>query len=256
MKLFTKPAVLAAGVSLISLAAHAASFAANDLYLGFNQASASSDYLIDLGQASAVGVGGSSVVDLSGLVSLSLINSTFTSPVGVSMGVVGGKSDIPTGTYDLYATALRIGGAGTPGVAGSDLTGFNHSQGTIANAESTLTTVGFPTAGNGLLISSGSSGSWTKNVSPTLSANTFYGASGVDPSSAIDGSGILYEDLWKATPGEYSYMGYFTLDASGSSASLTFTPTAVPEPASGALFCAGTLFLWVCFRRRFSRKKA
>ena len=40
-----------------------AGFTINDLYLGFTQSSAASDYIIDLGQPGTVGLGGSSVVD-------------------------------------------------------------------------------------------------------------------------------------------------------------------------------------------------
>jgi hypothetical protein len=253
MKLFTKTAVLAAGVSLVSLAAHA-SFTDNDIYLGFNATTSTSEYLVDLGQPGTIGVGGSSSVNLSSYVSL--FGTAFTSGYnGVSMGVVGGNSSgFNQANYDIFATALRVGGAGVPSSPGSDLSSFTPGAGTIANSIATLTAIGFPTSGNGVIGDSSSTTSWTKKVSPTLDAGSFYGNSGVDPSSAIDGSGVLYEDFWKATTGNsYTYLGYFSLDVSGGSPSLSFTPAAVPEPASGALFCLAGL-AWFFALRMFNRK--
>lgn len=237
-------------LGLTSQPAHAA-LTGNDIYLGFSQSSASADYLIDLGQPGTIGVGGSSVVDLSSDFSPSLFNSAFSSFVGVDMGAVGGQSQFPS-TYDLYTTTLRSGGAGIPGMAGSDLSGVNHSQSTIANAVSTLTPVAFPTAGNGFI---DANKTWQANVSPTFTANSFYGASGVNPSSAFDASGVLYEDLWKATPNNsYSYLGYFTMDMSSSSPDLSFTPSASPVPEPGCIqFFAFGGIAWLAFARKFKR---
>ena len=135
-------------------------------------------------------------------------------------------------------------------MAGSDLSPFNHSQSTIANSVSALTAVAFPTAGNGA-VDAGKS--WSANVTP-LTANSFYGASGINPSSTFDGTGVLYEDLWKATPNNsYTYLGYLTMDLSGSSGQLTFTPSAlaVPEPGPISLCAlAGLSFL----ARKLSRR--
>ena len=92
-------------------------------------------------------------------------------------------------------------------------------------------------------------------VSPTFTANSFYGASGVNPSSAFDGTGILYEDLWKATPNNsYTYQGYFTMDAN--QGALFFTPVAaVPEPGSVPLLAVGA-FAWFALFRKLNRKNA
>lgn len=251
MKNFWKASMLAAAVGLISQSAHAA-ITANDIYLGFYSSGASGDYLIDLGQAGSIGVGGASTVNLSSTLSMSLFNSTFTSGfTGVSMGAVGGQSTFPS-SYDLYTTTLRIGGSGTAAVAGSDLSGQNHSQGTISAAYSTLTGVAFPTAGNGVV---DTTKSWQANVSPTFTAGSFYGTSGINPSSAFDGTGVLYEDLWKATPNNaYSYLGYFTMDANNGN--LAFTPAAaVPEPGSLSLFAVGAV-AWFALTRKLNRKNA
>jgi hypothetical protein len=250
---FLKAATVAAGLGL-TISAQAA-FTANDLYLGFYGAGSTGDYLIDLGQPGTVGVGGSSVFNLSGSFSLSLFNSAFTSgPTGVSMGAVGGQNQFPS-SYNIYATTLRSGGAGSPAIAGSDLSAFNHSQTTIGNAVSILSTVAFPTAGNGA-VDAGKS--WSANVTPTFTAGSFYGASGIDPSSAIGASAVLYEDLWKATSTSgYSYLGYFTLDLSGSPTPLTFTPSAspVPEPGTVPLIALGGLS-WLLLARKLNRKNA
>jgi hypothetical protein len=252
MTTFFKASVLAAVVGMSALSAEAA-FTANDLYLGFSSAGASGDYLINLGQPGSIGVGGSSVFNLSGDFSLSLFNATFTSgPTGVSMGVVGGQNQFPS-SYNIYATTLRSGGAGNPAVAGSDLSPFNHSQGTIGNAVSALSTVPFPTSGNGTV---DANKTWTANVSPTLTAGSFYGASGVDPDSTIGATGILYEDLWKATStSTYAYLGYFTMDLSDATPDLTFTPAAapVPEPGMGSLVAIAGLS-WLVLARKLSRK--
>ncbi len=243
--------MLAAAVGLISQSAQAGT-TANDIYLGFFSSGASGGYLIDLGQPGVVGIGGSSVVNLSGDFTLSLYNSTFTSGfTGVSMGAVGGQSTFPS-SYDLYTTTFRTGGAGVPATPGSDLTGANHSQSTISTAYSALTSVAFPTAGNGVV---DASKSWEANVSPTFTASSFYGASGVNPSSAFDGTGVLYEDLWKATPNNaYSYLGYLTMDAN--QGNLTFTPAAaVPEPGSISLLAVGAV-AWLALARKLNRKTA
>jgi hypothetical protein len=171
------------------------------------------------------------------------------------MGVVGGQNQFPS-SYNIYATALRSIGSANPAVAGSDLTGFNHSQTTIGNAVSALTSVPFPTAGNG---SVDSGKLWSANVSPTFTAGSFYGASGINPSSAIDNSGVLYEDLWKATSTSgYTYLGFFTLDLSGSSQQLSFTPStvsAVPEPGTVPLIAVAGIS-WLLLARKLHRKNA
>ncbi len=252
---FRKVSALAFGMGLVSFSAHA-SFTANDIYLGFNQSSASSDYLIDLGQPGTAGVGGSSVVNLNSAFSLTLFNSTFASgPTGVSVGAVGGQSQFPS-SYDLYVTSLRVGGAGNPALAGSDLSGFNHSQGTIANAVSAITGVAFPSVGSGV---ADSGKSWTADVSPTFTVSSFYGNSGIDPSSAINGTGVIHEDLWKTTANSaYSYQGYFTFDLSGGSPNLTFTPSAaaVPEPSTFGLFALAGFLSFVSFRAFKRRHEA
>jgi hypothetical protein len=231
------------GAVLASQAAQAA-FTANDLYLGFNQTS-KNDYLIDLGQASGI-LGQSTVVDLSSYFSLSTFDSVFTSgATGVSMGVVGGKNAFPSSGNIIYATSP----------VGADMSGLSHSASTIGNAISDLSAAALPAAGSG---AEDATLSWTSLVSPTYAPGSFYGDSGVNPSSAIDGTGVLTEGLWMATPGSgYTYQGFFTLDTGASaSPSLTFTSVqAAPEPTTTAVLGGGALLLGI-FRWRANRKNA
>src|SRR6516162_11394118 len=100
----TKTALMTIALASASVAQVArAGFTVNDLYLGFTQSSAQSDYIIDLGQPSTVGVGGSTVVDLSSDFSFATFNSIFTGvPVGVTVAVVGG--DNVFGQFAVYTT--------------------------------------------------------------------------------------------------------------------------------------------------------
>ena len=229
MKYPTKIAMVAAAVALVSQGAQAA-FTINDLYLGFNYSGAQSDYIIDLGQAtSAVGVGGSSVVDLSSRFSLSTFNSIFTSGAdGVNVAVVGGNNQFPS--YDVYATQARVGGAGTPAVAGSDLTQAASYESVLSAAATSLTGGPWPTAATG---TADTTLSYTAKVGPAQVHGNFYSTSGINAFGTIDSSSVIYLDLWHATDGSaYGYQGYFTLDLSGSAPRLTFTPKAAVLPPS------------------------
>ncbi len=242
MKRLAKAGVLAVGAVLVSQAAQAA-FTANDLYMGFNQ-SGKNDYLIDLGQASTL-LGQPTVVDLSSYFSLSTFNSVFTSgATGVSMGIVGGKVAFPSSGDTIFASSP----------VGSDMSGFFHSATIIGNAVNDLSSVAFPTTGSGV---EDTTKSWTSLVSPTFSPGTFYGDSGINPGAAIDGTGIITQGLWEATPGsDYTYLGYFTVDTSPSAVqSLTFTSVqATPEPTTTALLAGGAL-LFGLFRWRNNARK-
>ncbi len=251
MNTLIKAAIAVAVATLVSPRAQAA-FAVDDLYLGFNSGSAASDYIIDLGNANtAVGVGGTASKDLSSLISMPTFNSVFTSGAnGVDMAVVGGNNTF--NQYNVYVTQLRAGGAGNAPSAGSDLTGANHSSGTLAAAAGTLTGNPWPTAGNFVV---DSTKSFTSKVGPALTGTDFYGKSGVNPFGTIGSSSVIYEDLWYGTVANgYQYEGFFTLDLSGASPSLTFTPALVPEPSTYGLIGIAGLLL-VSFRRWFRGKQ-
>jgi hypothetical protein len=252
MSKFNRIAIVAAGATLVAHGAQAA-FTVNDLYLGFTQSAATSDLIIDLGQASSL-IGGSSVLNLSGdLGGLTSFNSTFNnSPNGVSMAVVGG--DATFGQFGVFATQLRAGGAGTASVAGSSIS-LGHSSSQMsggATVISGLASGGLPSAGNSIL---DPNKSYSLSINVTTGANTFVGKTGVNPASVIDNTGVIYEDLWGATTTTpYTYEGYFTLDYNNDS--LNFTPAsvaAVPEPSTYSLF-TGAGVLALSLHRRFRRK--
>jgi hypothetical protein len=226
----TKAGIVAAGVALVSQAAQA-QFTANNLYLGLTQSSASSDYLINLGPASGI-TGSTSTVNLSGTFSLSLFNSIFTGGAnGVNMGVFGGQNQFPS-SYDLFMTAPT----------GTSLSSVSLSSTTIGFAEGSLTRITtFPASGSGF---ADSSKLWTANV-PTLAANDFFGASGVNPNVPIGNTGILNEGLWEATPSSTTYLGSFKLDTTGASPSLTYTPAVVPEPNVASILGIGGILFWM-----------
>ena len=207
-----------------------ANYTINDLYLGFTQAGAQSDYIIDLGQAAAVGAGGSSVVDLSAYISGTTFNSVFTGGAnGVLVSVVAGSTAITN--VDIYTTQVRTNGAGNPAVPGSLITA-THSSSQISGAASALGSMmsgvsgGLPTAGNGAL---DSTKSYTAQVDKTGSALNFIGKTGVVPFGTFDSSAVIYLDLYKGTVAAgYVYLGYFKVDLSTSTAHLSFTPLAAP----------------------------
>jgi hypothetical protein len=260
MKRLTKAAIFAVSVALLSQAAHAGSFVNNDLYLGFSGPS-SYEYVIDLGQPGTVGVGRSSVVNLSGDFSLSVFQAVFstsgTTLTNISAGVVGGNTIFPG--YDVYTTELRVGGAGNPAVAGYlDLSGNSHSSGSMSTAADRISTMGpsLPSAGFGETNLTSSTTSFYTDVAPTFTAQSFSGATGINPLGKFDDTGVLYEDLWGAsTSSPYTYLGFFTLDPG--TGYMNFNPSAapVPEPTVLSVFGGGAFLLWG-LRRRLERKNA
>ena len=263
MKKITTAASLLCGAVFASQSAFG-QFVNNDLYMGFqNQAGGgSADYLINLGAASGI-VGGSSVVDLSSSFSLSDFNAVLGTSSSLFGGVVAGSNN--NASPDLYATQLRIGGAGTPSVPGSS-SPASFYKGDLFLGYSDLSQLALvaPAAGTGVL---DTTKSWESFVEPTIAPGTFYGDMGINPDSSVGPSTVLYEDLWydsnssSTVKKPFTYEGYFTLNLGGivgSSVvqpSLTFTPAAVPEPSTlGLLGGAGLLLL--SLRRRFDGKKA
>jgi hypothetical protein len=222
MNKFTKFALAAVFSAVFSQVAHAA-FTTNDLYLGFNLSSAQGDYIIDLGQATtSVGVGGSTVVDLSTKFHLATFNTIFaSSTTGVGVAVVGGNNSAVTG-YNIYATQIRVGGAGNPSVPGSSLSGQSHSSTQIGTAATTLTGNPWPTAGND---TNDATKSYTAKVGPAQNSSDFYGKCGVNPFGTFGSPAVVYLDLYYASPTvAYTYKGYFTFDLSTGTPHLTFTP--------------------------------
>jgi PEP-CTERM motif len=250
-------ALLVTSAVLASQAAHA-QFVDNDLYLGFNESGASGDYIINLGAASGI-VGGAQVVTLSSDISLSTLNSIFGSPIGVGAGVVGAQQiNGLSPVHDIYLTALR-NGPGDNTVPNSTLANPVGGNPDAPAYTKLAQNMAWPNTAGG---SSGSTTtpntSWTATVGPALVTGNFYSDTGNDPISGIGSSGVLYEDLYYNSDANgiaYQYMGYFTLDMSGSSPALTFTPQTVPEPTVLSLL-GGAGLLGLLLRRKSNRQNA
>ncbi len=247
----------ATGLLLVSQAAQAA-YSPNDIVLGFNlgYGSGPNDYIIELGNAnSGVGVGGTSVVNLSSQFSLSTFNGLYTNlSGGVSMSGVGGHG--ATSGRDLFATVPRLS-LGTPDSPGSTAPGAIGSTFLANGANDVAGMV------NGLSLSAGGNTTvsqsdpnsfftWVLSTTPP----SYLSGTGIDPRGSTSGS-VLYEDLYRAANNvngnAFAYLGYFTLDTTGSG-SLTFTPQAVvvPEPSTFSLLAGGVLMGFL-FRLRLKR---
>jgi hypothetical protein len=233
-------------------------FVNDDLYLGFQNSggSGTADYIINLGPTTNI-VGSSSVVDLSSDFSSSLFNNS--SLQGTTNQIFGGviganNSGNPS---EVWGTQLRTSNFGNPALAGSSAPGgLTTAQDTFVAQQ--LSTLAAPPAGTGVL---DSGKTWEAYVEPALNIHSFWENAGFNPDSSVSTSTVLYEDLWWTSNSSsrgsdpFTYVGYFTLDLTGSSPSLTFTPQAVPEPTVlGLLGGAGLLLL--SFRRRFNRKNS
>jgi hypothetical protein len=256
MRKLTTAALLLGGAILVSQSSHAQStFIPGDLYLGFQNAAGggSADYIINLGAASGM-VGQSSVVDLSPYFSLGDFNAVLGSSSSMLGGVVGGVNGTPA---DLYATQLRTSNIGNPGVAGSSLTALL-TQSADNTAATTLSQLNAPASGTGIL---DTSKSWEAYVEPTFNNSSLYGNTSINPDSPVSPSSVLYEDLYETTDSGdargsqgngFNYLGYFTMDLTGGSPSLTFMGVnAVPEPTTfGLCTVAGALLL--ALRRRLN----
>jgi hypothetical protein len=248
-------AILAGGAIFASQSGFASTFVSNDLYLGFqNEAGGGSqDYIINLGSASSI-LGSTTSVDLSGQFNVGDFNAVLGSSASMFGGVVGGLQS-SSGTADIYLTQLRSGGAGIPSMPGSSISSTISRQG-IGSAVSAASQAIFPAAGSGIL---DTTKSWETYVEPTFNSASFYGASGFNPDSSVGHSTVLYEDLWSAANGTlagksaFTYDGYFTLDVTGSNASLTFTSAVVPEPVNFSLIAGGSLLLLALGRRSIAK---
>jgi hypothetical protein len=259
MKKLTTAAALVGGALLASQSAFA-SVIANDLYMGFQNQNGggSSDYIINLGAASGI-IGQSSVVDLSSSFSSSLFNdSSLQGTSSQIMGGVAGGSNAGNPS-DIFLTQLRTSNIGTPALAGS----INTKVMTRAqdnSAYSALGQINGPSAGTGFL---DTSKSWENFVEPANTSSTFFGTTGLNTDSPVSTSSVLYEDLWETSRSSitgsspYTYLGYFTLDLTGSNPILTFTSTlvSVPEPVTYGMFAGGGLLL-LALRRQLTVKNA
>jgi len=235
----------------------------NDLLFGFqNQAGGGTeDYIINLGSAASL-IDSSTTVNLSGDFSLGDFDTVLGGSSSAQGGVIGAASVSNSGTpntADVFLTELRSGGAGIASDAGS-----SQPAGLTRNTDNTtfsgLGTLYSPTAGTGGL---DTGKTWESLVDPANGTGTFQSNTGVDPDSTVDTSSVLYEDLWGTSSSSltgvksFVYEGYFTLDLTGSSPDLTFTPgvSAVPEPSTYLISGLGGI-LMLLLRFRTERRNA
>jgi hypothetical protein len=253
MKKLTTAAFLIGGAILACQSAFGQAIG-NDLYLGFQNQSGggTEDYIINLGAASGI-IGGPSVVDLSGDFSLSDFNAVLGTSSSMFGGVIGAQSG---NTADVFLTQSRSGGAGIPSVAGSSVAA-QLSRTQDDTAFNKLGSLFSPAASTGGL---DTSKSWETYVDPANNTGSFQSNTGLNPDSAVSPTSVFYEDLWETSSSSFtgtkpfSYVGYFTLDLTGGSPSLTFTQ-AVPEPTVLGLF-GGAGLLLLSFRRPVGGKNA
>lgn len=253
MNKFIKATAFLAGTILVHSASAQSALVPNDLYMGFqNQfGGGSADYIVNLGSISSlINANPATPVNLSGDFSLADFTSSGlqgTNAADILGGAVGGSSGNPA---DIFVTEPR-NGSEVQALPGSKApTGLSKSS--DVEAYNSLTPLNAPGAGTGVL---DTSLSWQNDVEPNFNAGTFWGVTGINPDSSVTTSGVTYEDLWgtssSGSVSSFSYEGYFTIDFTGSSPDVTFTPA--PEPSSYLLSGAGG-FLMLLFRNRLWRK--
>ncbi len=263
----TKAGALVAGALLACQAAHAAGITANDLYMGFQNSGASSDYIVNLGAASSI-LGQDTVVNLSGDFTESDITAILGGAGTSYAGTIGANNagGVPSvaNPADAYGTVLRTSNLGNNAVSGS-VQPTAISSGSDITAYNDLGTLNAPATAGGQL---DSGKTFTADVpSSGATAGTYNSATGLIPNSAVTTSSALIEDLWYTadpstgrtdTSKPWVYEGYFTIDLTGSSPDVTFTSdlvTAVPEPTTYGLM-AGAGLLLLSLRRQLGVKLA
>jgi PEP-CTERM motif len=262
MNAFAKIAVVAAGAALAVQGVFAGPNN-NNLILSINNNNngGSTEFTVNLGQVSSFSAPN---FDLSSFV-LSFSSYTSAGATGLNIGVVGGQNGQGglTGTgNDVYTTTLRAGSGSylNPGTEGAP--SVNPSKALIANAGGI--TGGF--SGYAANLSISDSTSFSSNIAKDPStagtaANSFVGylGQGANPLQTMTGDTIVL-DLWKNTvtgsgTTGWAYEGNLTFDKSGSTPTLTWDASPVPEPSTFSLF-TGAGLLALSFRRRFGRKNA
>jgi len=252
MNKITKAGVLLAGALLASQAAQA-QFTANDVYLGFQNSTATSDYIVNLGSLSGL-IDTGTPVNLSGDFSMSDFSSVYGTSGTTLVAAVGADNNV----NDAFGTVTRTSNIGVYTEPGSTAPlGLNYGE--DATVYTDIGGIKVPgTAGTGNM---DSTKSWSSKVSPTQVSGDFYSGADFNPNSAITTSSVLYEDLYVTTDTSgggrsdtaqpFAYEGYFTLDFTGSSPDVTFTP--VPEPSNYLICCLGGI-LMLALRLRPGRR--
>lgn len=269
-----KIAILAATVagSCLSWNASAQTFAYNagDLLLGFRSSGSSSNVVVDIG-ASSTYITATSAFTVSGFTAgqvtgtLGSLNNLYFSVFGDVNGNNLSSSGLPLNT--LWLTAPRSDAATqtdplhsksstAQGTARSFLDGIaNGAQATTLGAIALSATVAvMPGSMNnsGNLSYNQGIASPLNNTIGNIHGNWSQSIEQLTPAGFDSGSTSLVLDLYQYNPGTANlgqYLGNFSLGADGG---LLFTPVAVPEPGTWAMFGSGLLAL--AATRRFGRK--
>ncbi len=265
-----KALVLTAGVASLLQSANAAPlvYTAGDLFLGFRSATSSTDYLIDIGQASIYrdAAPGTSFTLSVGSIGADLAavfgnNWNTASRSDIFWGVVGTSSSNGDISNTLYATVQE----NPQGTATSSPQNPNSNSGQGSPAGK------FISLGNNYVLAGDSAngvspavnpaglrqdgtvaGSWQvfNNGSQPFSGNSFsYFAGGIegDFGSGNEASSIDLYRISRNPGGVASNEGTFTINDAGL---VTFTNGIVPEPTSAVMFAIGAGIVGFSRRRR------
>jgi hypothetical protein len=271
-----KTALLALAVAAFagrSAEAAVLTYTPGDLFLGFRSSASTTDYLINIGQASIYrdAAPGTSFQLTIGTIAPDLVavfgsNWNSASRPDLFWGVAGSPANVAAGgdaTNTLYATAAEVP-FGTPAPSPAS-PGTNSAQAAPANKMLNLST-NYTLAGDsangvspainpaGLRQDGTVAGSWASFMGGTqaFTGNSFsYFAGGIEGnfSAGEEGTAIDLFRISKNPGGVASLAGTFTINDTGL---VTYAVAAVPEPTSGALLCIGGALVGLARRRRLA----
>jgi len=256
MKRLVKSAAFVMSAALLSqAAAHAQAnlyATPGDLILGFVGGTASTDYIVDLGQPNLT-PGSHTSLSNPNFTSAALSAAGFSSVSGANAGVV--SSDLGAGGNPYVYLSTAHGSHPAVGTSSSGQIGAGSGIVSSLAMDSTLTAT--------ISTTDPQNTAWSEIIarSPTVGGTAVPGnfafQMGDNPMTTISGT-TLVEDIWNSTttPGAYHLLGTLTVNFGGANPVATFDAvTAVPEPSTYGLI-AGAGLLLVSLRRQFSAKSA
>jgi len=252
-----KSALLAiAGVGLFATHANATlTYSSDDLFIGVYSASSTTDYLIDIGQASNflnAASGSTTTIDTIGNDLTTAFGSGWATDQSVKWAVFGTDqlhtTSYDTSTYTNYATKPE-------GIVGTLATGYlRNTQSTQASASNAMIGVenayknGSLSAEGGYLQSTGVTNSLysqTAGGSNIIFANYTSGDfSNGTSQSVLDLFRMVKVSSVDGSTGDY--VGSFSINDAGT---VSYTVTAVPEPSTYGLFILGGAVALAVVRR-------
>jgi hypothetical protein len=222
-------AITFAGLTVIG-SAQAQFHGSNELVLGFTTSTSTGDLVISLGKPPAIGVGGSTTMDLTNNLGftnaagfLAKLNSLYGSMNRLTWGVAASHSVNATNAA-IYSTVAHGAAAPPKGIGWGVVNAEVGTVGTPIDGTFTPTNTAVvdPTAATGL--------SWTEIMNTAGPSGTSFVTDYNNPNSTTSstfssGQNTIQEDLYVTDPQHPTAMllGTFTL---GSDGSLKFTPSA------------------------------